>query len=151
MTNMFATIPATVDIEEFMPKVGYPADGSVLNYLQAEVGGYVEAVDVVHPHTGERATMWINDEGRINGLPRNPAAEVIADVCGQPGLAEAGLHGPAVFTGYDPETGETLPLSDDWRYLLGDATTGFLAALFTVTFGLDADVIRDVVYGVCGG
>jgi hypothetical protein len=42
-----------------------------LNYLQTYVGGYIEAV------TAGNVTFWINEEGKLRGLPINRRATAL--------------------------------------------------------------------------
>lgn len=48
------------------------ADGSLAT-LQKAVGGYVERVVL-----SETLTMWVNEEGLLQGLPINMAATILA-------------------------------------------------------------------------
>jgi len=47
-----------------------PWEGEGLHDLQAFVGGLIEAIP-----TDERVTLWVNEEGKYQGLPRNRVAE----------------------------------------------------------------------------
>lgn len=47
--------------------VDYPANDSY-NFLKAGVGGWIEAVDFDYPFPG---TLWLNEEGKVHGLPFN--------------------------------------------------------------------------------
>ncbi len=56
-----------------------------LPWLQAAVGGWIEAVSVTRILTDEGArrapcTVWVNEEGKLYGLPTNPRA---TDQCAQ--------------------------------------------------------------------
>lgn len=93
--------------------------GNALKGLQKAVGGYVDAIELRHPVTGEVATMWINDEGKMNGLPVNEYATVLAIVSGWPGPAYGDfVVGTVAITGHDPETGETTPMGEGWMELI---------------------------------
>lgn len=95
------------------------AEGKTLKGLQQAVGGYVDAIDVRHPVTGEAGTLWINDEGKMNGSPMNEYATILAVIGGWAGPAYGDyVAGTAVLTGYDPETGETVPMSDAWMEVI---------------------------------
>ena len=61
--------------------------------------------------------MWINDEGKVNGLPLNTLASVLAIVC-EAGLAAGDyIAGPAVLAGFNEE-GETVALPPEWMDLI---------------------------------
>jgi hypothetical protein len=89
--------------------------------LQAAVGGYVDVIDVQHPETGAIVSCWINDEGKNEGLPRNDFADTLLTIGGWPGLQFGDwIAGPVVFTGYDPETGESVDVPEEWVSLVND-------------------------------
>lgn len=77
-----------------------------LEQLQREVGGYIEAVTFPNG-----ATMWLNEEGKINGLDHNKQAQFIFDHTFGPGIDT--IVGNAVITGGPDEEGETLGLTDE--------------------------------------
>lgn len=91
-----------------------------LKVLQGAVGGYVEAADLT-----DHVTMWMNDEGKITGLPRNVAAtglycknlDVVDVVCGD-----------VVFTGGTDYRGETKGLPEDIEAALRTIVTMSLVA-----------------------
>jgi hypothetical protein len=90
-----------------------------LTKMQEIVGGYVEALDLTHPETGTTATMWMNEEGKIEGLPANEWANVVAIVGGWRGPVVGDVIVGTVFlTGHDAETGETTSLPNEWVELL---------------------------------
>ncbi|MCI1261823.1 MAG: DUF3846 domain-containing protein [Tetrasphaera jenkinsii] len=72
-----------------------------LNSLQAEVGGWIEAVAT----EAEDISVYCNEEGKIEGLPVNPNTDAIQalEIVLSPGDF---IVGPLVVTGFDPETGE---------------------------------------------
>ncbi len=90
------------------------AGGSPLSVLQDAVGGWVQLVPL-----SETEEFYVNEEGKILNppLPVNLAASrLYAET--YPGAPDgfAVVNGPAVFTGgVDDETGETLPLGDDFK------------------------------------
>ena len=43
-------------------------------WIRAQVDGYVEQHTITQPVTGERITIWMNEDGRMRGLPVNPLA-----------------------------------------------------------------------------
>jgi hypothetical protein len=47
-----------------------------LEYLQEAVDGYIEAVRL--PHIGDDVVLWLNEEGKLRGLPFNAIATGIA-------------------------------------------------------------------------
>lgn len=75
-----------------------------LKILQTTVGGYVEAITLA----GD-LVMWVNEEGKMNGLPFNQAATSIFMM--HRGGADY-IVGPVVFTGGVDDDGETLGLSE---------------------------------------
>jgi hypothetical protein len=79
--------------------------GSGLKILQSAVGGWVQAVDFTAD-----LTIWVNEEGKINGLPFNPkATKIWTHFLGNTDF----IVGNAVFTGGTDENGETLAISAD--------------------------------------
>ena len=57
-------------------------DGSItLEEMQEAVGGYIEVVRLAF----DRLVMIVNEEGKLRGLPYNPAATAIMGVGGLPG------------------------------------------------------------------
>lgn len=60
-----------------------PATDDRLRYLQKAVGGWIEAVSIEDVLTDSGrvhvpATVWVNEEGKLDGLPVNPRA---TDLC----------------------------------------------------------------------
>lgn len=77
-----------------------------LELLQAGVDGWVQAVDL-----SADLTLWVNEEGKLNGLPYNPiATRMWEEVFG---VGTDIIVGNAVFTGGTGEEGETLGLSEE--------------------------------------
>jgi hypothetical protein len=77
-----------------------------LDALQAAVGGWVQAVDLT-----DTLTLWVNEEGKMVGLPYNPYAQALwNDTYGR---GTDYLVGNAVITGGTDEDGETLGLDDE--------------------------------------
>ena len=82
----------------------------VVNNFQAALGGYLEALPV-----GEGFTVFIDEDGKAKGLPRNEKAESIVRAM----LAKNGrimlpgdyLVGPAIFVGIDDD-GNAVDLPD---------------------------------------
>lgn len=83
-----------------------------LRELQAAVGGYIEAI----PSTDD-VTMWINEEGKLHGLPVNRLAmdvwirfDVFRCMIGGDWIA-----GSCVVTGGPTPAGNTRDLAERWR------------------------------------
>jgi hypothetical protein len=74
-----------------------------LQTLQTAVDGWVQAIDL-----DESLTMWLNEEGKLHGLPHNPYAQFAGDK--RFGAHTDYLVGDVVFTGGTDDEGETLGL-----------------------------------------
>ncbi len=74
----------------------------VVNDFQAALGGYLEALPV-----GEGFTVFIDEDGKAKGLPRNERAESIIRAMlaknDQTMLPCDHIVGPAIFVGIDEE------------------------------------------------
>ncbi len=81
-------------------------DGITLQDLQSAVGGWVQAIDLA-----DDLTMWLNEEGKLTGLPHNTTAQKLWDKTFWVGSDF--VVGDVVLTGGTGEEGETLPLGDD--------------------------------------
>jgi hypothetical protein len=77
-----------------------------LQTLQTAVGGWVQAIDL-----DDELTMWLNEEGKLVGLPHNPYAQFAWDK--RFGAHTDYMVGDAVFTGGTGDEGETLGLDQD--------------------------------------
>lgn len=77
---------------------------SQLAVLQDAVGGYIEAVDL-----SDNLTMWVNEEGKLNGLPINPMATMLWEK--HFGFTDV-IVGNVIFTGGTGSEGETLGLDE---------------------------------------
>lgn len=77
-----------------------------LQVLQTAVGGWVQAIDL-----DESLSMWLNEEGKLNGLPHNPYAQFAWDK--RFGAHTDYMVGDVVFTGGTDDEGETLGLDKD--------------------------------------
>lgn len=77
---------------------------SQLSTLQKAVGGYIEAVDL-----SDNLTMWVNEEGKLNGLPINAIATLLWEK--HFGFTDV-IVGDVIFTGGTGDEGETLGLDD---------------------------------------
>jgi hypothetical protein len=85
-----------------------PGTGSLLPWLQQLVGGYIEGVSpgAAAPDREPAWHAYVNEEGKILGLPINEQATGIAAVFGWPGLPHDVLNGTVVFLGDGPDGGE---------------------------------------------
>ena len=81
-----------------------------LKTLQKLVGGYVETYPLIAPWG--TAVMWLNEDGKRLGLPRNASATVLLVLA--PGLAGDHVVGTAVLTGPADEEGEVTDLPEGW-------------------------------------
>lgn len=77
---------------------------SQLSVLQNAVGGLIEAVDL-----GDSLTMWVNEEGKLNGLPINAIATLLWEK--HFGFTDV-IVGDVIFTGGTGDEGETLGLNE---------------------------------------
>lgn len=96
------TIPAVIvhtngQVEMVNLDTGYKA-------IQSVVGGYFEAVT---SSTGE-TTFWVNEEGKLIGLPMNPAATVLLWELDPSFAGQDFLMGTVLITGGVDDEGETL-------------------------------------------
>lgn len=81
--------------------------GNSYDTISAGVGGWIECVHL--PSLGGM-DMWVNEEGKLNGLPRNLLATAIWTI--EYGVTDV-IVGNVVFTGGVDDEGETLGLSDE--------------------------------------
>jgi hypothetical protein len=93
--------------------------------LKTEVAGWIEAVP--YPDRDD-ATAFINEEGKLIGLPLNTIASVIL----KPRLDDY-IVGNAIICGFNPNTGETTDIPEDIFNKLVDT------AVLAVTDGRDDD------------
>lgn len=82
-------------------------DGKSYDFIKNGVGGWIECV---HLANLGGVDMWVNEEGKLDGLPVNPIATLawIRDY----GMTDV-IVGNVVFTGGADEEGETLGLNDE--------------------------------------
>lgn len=84
-----------------------------LDDLQAAVGGNIEGVRI---RELPNVYVFVNDEGKFTAPPNYTATQLVKPDL-QPGDFVAG---PALVTGFDNDTGETIDLDPlDWAELLG--------------------------------
>lgn len=81
-----------------------------LEYLQSCVGGYIEAVGL--EFEGQGATMYLNEEGKLNGLPVNAVATVLA--AGQIHRSDL-IVGNVVLVGAPDENGDDTGLPSEFE------------------------------------
>jgi hypothetical protein len=83
-----------------------------LEQLQGVVGGWVQAVDFT-----DNLTIWVNEEGKLVGLPINPMATFLWEKYF--GLTDF-ICGDVIFTGGTDEEGATLGLDEETAKELRD-------------------------------
>lgn len=80
--------------------------GNSYDLLSASVGGWIECVSL----RTRNADMWVNEEGKLNGLPQNPHATALwVEEYGTTDI----IVGNIIITGGVDNEGETLGLSDE--------------------------------------
>ena len=80
-------------------------DNYALADLQKAVGGLIECVSLTKK---ENMDMWVNEEGKLLGLPQNPiATSLYVDEHGTRDV----MVGDVIVTGGSDDEGETLPLT----------------------------------------
>lgn len=90
--------------------------------LQERVGGYIEAVS----SDDDQVTLWINEEGKLMGLPVNELGTTLWHVL-SPGMAGVDvLCGPVVVSGGTDPEGDTLSIPDGLRHVLEQVQTASL-------------------------
>lgn len=83
-------------------------DSDDLTVFQQLVGGFIEAI------YSDRFTAFINEEGRLQGLPANVLASVLAARFGWMRAANEPLVGPVIFLGPGAtDQGDVLPVDDE--------------------------------------
>lgn len=83
-----------------------PTGDEGLPYLQDKVGGWVQAIDLQGKLAG--FTLWLNEEGKITGLPFNDIATMLWEL--SYGAYTDIILGDCVITGGTDDEGETLGL-----------------------------------------
>lgn len=78
------------------------------NFLNTAVAGWIQAVELAENLEG--ITLWVNEEGKMNGLPYNALATYLWEL--SYGFTDV-IVGNAVLTGGTDDEGETLPLTDE--------------------------------------
>jgi hypothetical protein len=77
-----------------------------LKVLQTAVGGYVQAIDL-----NPNVTMWVNEEGKLDGLPLNFHGTMFW--AASYGFGTDQIVGDIVLTGGVDDEGDTLGLSPE--------------------------------------
>lgn len=86
-----------------------PAGGSAeYQYLNTAVAGWIQCVDLDEALEG--VTIWVNEEGKMEGLPYNALATLVWET--SYGFTDV-IVGNAVLTGGTDDDGETLGLTDE--------------------------------------
>jgi hypothetical protein len=102
--------------------------GAAGNYdrMRAAVDGYIEAVDV----PALDATIWVNEEGLLQGRPLNRIATILARMPDPRDgwVGDYALVGPALITGGTDQEGETMALSTRQIEAIKDYLDRFVAA-----------------------
>jgi len=78
---------------------------NALGKLQGAVGGYVQAIDL-----SDTVTMWLNEEGKLTGLPHNLLGQMHWDKAFGPDTDT--VMGDVVFTGGVDDEGDTVGLTE---------------------------------------
>lgn len=117
---MLAGITLTTDNKALpMEKTDYEA-------VSKAVGGYIEHITLAGKFEG--FAMYLNEEGKLNGLPMNKAATAIWEMCyGQTDV----LVGDVVFLSNETDDeGNELPLTDEQvakvNDLIGEAVQRYI-------------------------
>jgi len=86
-----------------------PDGGAQLDQLQQLVGGYIQAVNLPEQIESD-ATAYINEEGKLTGLPLNRRASIF-----MMGALMTGdfIVGPFLLCGFDPKRGVNTDVPDD--------------------------------------
>lgn len=88
---------------------------NTLDQLQSAVGGWVQAIDL-----SNTLTMWLNEEGKVEGLPHNTVAQWYWDMAFGPDTDY--LVGNVVFTGGVDHQGDTIGLDDSTAQTLANTS-----------------------------
>ena len=94
-----------IGFDESIEVLDLDAPEGSLKVLQDAVDGWVQVVDLA-----PKLSIWVNEEGKMNGLPYNGIATAIyQDRFGAVDI----IVGNAVLTGGTDHTGETIGLTDE--------------------------------------
>ena len=111
MTHTAITIPADPELPVTLTNVE-----DSLKTFQAAVGGLIEAA----PIEREDCSLFVNEEGKIYGLPFNPRGDALWHEL-LPGAWDRPdwMVGDAVLTGFDPDTGDNADVPADLMVRFG--------------------------------
>jgi hypothetical protein len=95
-----------IGFDESLEVIDLDAPEGSLKVLQSAVDGWVQAIDLT-----AKETMWMNEEGKLDGLPPNSIATSIWREIfkGSPDY----VAGNAVITGGVDDEGETIGLTEE--------------------------------------
>jgi hypothetical protein len=91
--------------DESVTVVDLDGPDGTLKVLQTAVDGWVQVVDLT-----STMSIWVNEEGKLNGLPYN---KIATDIFQRRFGAVDVMVGNAVLTGGTDSDGETLGLTDE--------------------------------------
>lgn len=91
--------------DESVTVVDLDGPDGTLKVLQTAVDGWVQVVDLT-----STMSIWVNEEGKLNGLPHN---KIATDIFQRRFGAVDVMVGNAVLTGGTDSDGETLGLTDE--------------------------------------
>lgn len=77
------------------------ADLPTLEWLQAQVEGYIEAVPYLETYEDRPCKAWANEEGKLRGLPLNPGATEVWREAVRPHVLNDVLVGTVVIVSAD--------------------------------------------------
>lgn len=95
-----------IDTQGNTTELDLDAPEGSLKVLQNAVGGWVQAIDLNH-----EVTMWINEEGKLDGLPLNFHGTMFWSA--RFGLGTDEIVGDIVLTGGTDDEGDTLGITPD--------------------------------------
>lgn len=95
-----------INIDGTIAQLDLDAPEGSLKVLQGAVGGWVQAIDL-----SDRLTMWLNEEGKLDGLIPNDFATQM--FCRRFGEGTDIIVGNIVLTGGTDDEGETLGLTQE--------------------------------------
>ena len=87
-----------------------------LSFLQEQVGGLVQVIDLVGELEG--VSLWVNEEGKMYGLPINDSATHLWEK--SYGKTDV-IAGNVVLTGGADDAGETMALTDEQVEMITNA------------------------------